>query len=83
MVKMPSTGRLFALLIAKFAVPREDFRRQDEKLTLLGEPPTNHSKVVSFRGSFPRNPVSGSTFELVRRDSLFGCGRYRALRRGR
>src|SRR5208283_766019 len=27
-------------------------------------------KVVSFRGSFPRNPVGGRTFELDRRDSF-------------
>src|SRR5208282_1131734 len=29
-------------------------------------------KVVSFRGSFPRNPVGGRTFELDRRDSFSG-----------
>src|SRR5208282_3992249 len=36
-------------------------------------------KVVSCRGSFPRNPVGGRPFELDRRDSL-GCGRKPALR---
>ncbi len=40
----------------------------------------NHRpKVVSFRGFFPRNPVSVRTFELDRRDSLFGLRAQPAL----
>src|SRR5208282_90688 len=47
---------------ANFVARREDFVFRCRR------------KVVSFRGSFPRNPVGGRTFELDRRDSL-GCRR--------
>src|SRR5208282_6051735 len=33
---------------------------------------SGRGSIPSFRGSFPRNPVGGRTFELDRRDSVFG-----------
>src|SRR5208283_842264 len=55
-----SSSQPTELLIPNFVARREDF------VFRCGR------KVVSFRGSFPRNPVGGRTFELDRRDSLFG-----------
>src|SRR5208282_449612 len=54
-------------------------RRSSPMAHLPGRSLNHRRKVVSFRGSFPRNPVGGRTFELDRRDSL-GCGRKPALK---
>src|SRR5208282_3840028 len=54
-----SSSQPTELLIPNFVAWREDF------VFRCGR------KVVSFRGSFPRNPVGGSPFELDRRDSFW------------